>query len=102
MHTTRFDALTRQVRAIDRKTSLKVLGGSLAAVAAARPGASAAKKSCGEKCDKKCGKVEKGCKAHWNEECPTQECRDNFHACCAHLGRCKGTQYFDCVSQLAM
>jgi hypothetical protein len=37
MHRSRFGVLAWQVGAIDRMTSLKVLGGSLAALAAARP-----------------------------------------------------------------
>jgi hypothetical protein len=39
----RIDALARQAATIDRKTALAVLGGTLAAVAAARPMATPAK-----------------------------------------------------------
>ena len=105
MDSHRFDALTRRVGAVDRKSALKMLGGTLVAVAATRPQASGAKKenTCKKKCDRKCGKVEKSCKQHWNEECgANQTCRDNFHACCEHFGKCRGGKYFDCVSNLAM
>ena len=44
MNSSRFDAVTQQVGTIDRKTSLKMLGGSLAAIVAARPLTITAKK----------------------------------------------------------
>jgi hypothetical protein len=43
LNSTHFDELTRKVGTVDRKTSLKIMGGSLAAIAAARPLASEAK-----------------------------------------------------------
>jgi hypothetical protein len=98
----RFDAVTREMGTIDRKTSLKVLGGSLAALAAARPLGSAAKKKGGKKGDKGCRSIEKAFKAYWSEECgANQTCRENLHACSAHLGACKGEKYLACVSNLA-
>jgi hypothetical protein len=101
MNRTHFDALTRQMGAIDRKTSLKVLGGSLAAAAVARPLAAEAgkhNKKCKKKAKKKCSKQVKPCKEFWDDVCgSSQECKDYYHNCCDFLQNCNGSQYFDCA-----
>ncbi len=94
----RFDALTRQTRRLGRKTSLKLLGGSVAALAAARPLAGEAKKSCGKKCREKCEKQVAPCKEYWTGFCDEDdECRAYFHGCCESLKSCNGDAYFACV-----
>lgn len=86
--------------AIDRKTSLKVLAGSLAAVAAARPLAGeAAMKKCGKKVKKKCAKQEGPCRAFWDEVCNSfPECTNHYFTCCEHLAACQGAEYFACAN----
>jgi hypothetical protein len=104
LNSTQFDVLTRQVGVIDRKTSLKVLGGSLAAIVAARPLASEAKKNrrkrkrCKQRVNRKCGRQVGPCKDWWTDFCGDSEsCRDYYHNCCDHLDRCKGSKYFNCT-----
>jgi hypothetical protein len=102
MNGIRFDALARQAGTIDRMTSLKVLGGSLAAVAVAGPLAADAKnknKKCKKKIEKKCEKQEQPCRDYWGNICgELQECRDFFFACCDDLANCNASQYFECVA----
>ena len=105
MNNTNFDALTRQVGTIDRKTSLKMLGGSLAAVAASRALTAEGKKNKNnnnnnknDKWKKKCKNQVNPCKQYWDEVCgSSQSCKDYYHDCCDSLKKCKGSQYFDCA-----
>jgi hypothetical protein len=85
---------------VDRKTSLKALGASLAALAATRPLAGEAKKSCGKKCNQKCAAQVSPCQEYWTGYCDEDaECRNYFQACCGSLASCLGDAYFACVDE---
>lgn len=97
MRSAQFDDLTRHVGTIDRKTSLKVLGGTLAAAAIARPMTAEAKNN-NKKWKKKCKKQVKPCKKFWNKHCGNDgNCKKYYQKCCKNLKKCNGNKYFKCA-----
>ncbi len=107
MDDNRFDRLTRQVATlapIDRKTALAMVGSSLAAIAM-RPQSGAARKhrkhkhdACKKQVRRQCANQEDACRSFWDAECGnSQGCKDYYRGCCQYLGKCKGSQYFDCA-----
>ena len=99
MQHAQFDTAARRAGTIDRKTSLRVLGGALAGLTAAHRLADSAKGKGAKKGSGKCRKLEDPCRDYWQVECgPNATCREAMLSCCALLGACKGAQYFDCTS----
>jgi hypothetical protein len=102
MQNTPFDVLTQNAALTDRKTAIKMLGGSLAAIAMARPLASEAAKNKNKKrkrkakkrCRQKCAQQVAPCQISVNQNggTPAQI------ACCQRLADCDFSGLLLCLS----
>jgi hypothetical protein len=93
------DTLVRHTRELqDRRTSLAALGVGL--LAAAAPGTTAGKSSCGKKVKKKCKQLAASCEDVVRSVC-TDECLQAFIPCCQELANCDGGGVATCFLALS-
>jgi hypothetical protein len=106
MNSTAFNVLTRQVGALSRRASLRLLTGAALAGALAPELASAGK--AGKKANnkkkaaKRCKQQGGPCRTFVAEGCALTEdpqaCEEAAFPCCAHLERCNAGAAFKCFS----
>ncbi len=104
MNSTAFNVLTRQVGALSRRASLRLLTGAALAGALAPELASAGKagKKAKKQAAKRCKQQGGPCRAFIAEGCALTEdpraCEEAFFPCCAHLERCDAGAGLTCIA----
>ena len=95
-----FTATTRQVAAVSRRTSLRLLGGAALTGAVAAP-ATAIAKNAGTKTQQRCKRQRGQCLAFAAEFCQPKgdpnACEAQFGPCCEPFARCNAGQGIECL-----